>query len=184
MCKRRCPSRLRWLISAVSIARFREIEGISPENAEKLWRSVRSAIEIAINHDGIIELIHDVAAGIDCIDLAHLVVRADPGLRAAITAVAANNPWLVELTVEVAKSKGQNKLLEQAVIMATRAKTGRGPDVGSTSRWISRMDIKAYPRGVALSVAGRNLPQHQQRKSRFRKLEKKPREGGSQTQTR
>src|ERR1019366_9383451 len=113
---------LHWLINAVSVKKFRDIEGISSADAEKLWRSVRSAIEIAINHDCVIDLIHEVAPGSDRIriDLARVVVTADPALRAAITAVAANDPWLVELTIEVAKSKGRNKVLEQAVTSAIR----------------------------------------------------------------
>jgi len=112
---------LRWLINAVSIKRFREIGGISSEDAETLWRSARTAIEIAINHDCVIDLIHEVAPGTDRIriDLARLVVTADPALRAAITAVA-NDPWLVERTIEVAKSSGRNKVLEQAMTSAIR----------------------------------------------------------------
>jgi hypothetical protein len=111
---------LRWLINAVSIARFREIEGILPEDAEKLWRSVRSAIEIAINHDSIIKLLHELAAGIDRIDLARLVVKADARLLAAIAAVAVNDPGLAQLIVEIVNNKNRNRLFEQAVIMATR----------------------------------------------------------------
>jgi hypothetical protein len=111
---------LRWLINAVSIARFREISGLSVEEAEKRWRDLRSAIEIAINHDRIVELIQEVALGIDRLDLARTVVRAGPELRAAIAAVAASDQRLVELIVEIAKGIGQVDRLEQAVTVAAR----------------------------------------------------------------
>jgi hypothetical protein len=111
---------LRWLINAVSITRFRELSGLSTEEAEKRWRDVRSAIEIAVNRDGIVELIQEIASGIDRLDLARTVMKAGPELRTAIAAVAASNPRLVDLIVEIAKGKGQDDRLEQAVTVAAR----------------------------------------------------------------
>jgi hypothetical protein len=111
---------LRWLLNAVSIAGFRNISDLSVEDAEKRWRDLRSAIGVAINQDGIVELVNEIASDVDRIDLAHIVVKAGSGPRAAIAAIVANDPWLARLIVEIAKSKHQGARLEQAVTLAAR----------------------------------------------------------------
>src|SRR5258708_8294110 len=111
---------LRWLIAAVSIERFRAIKGISPEDAERLWHRVRSVIEAAINNDQVADLVHESFSNIDRVDLARRVISSGAELRAAIAAMVANDPWLVELTAELAQSNGRDQRIERAVTGAIR----------------------------------------------------------------